>query len=182
MTGGEPVPTFDDCFDALASVGYRVAYRLLGDRSDAEDTAQEAVARAFARWGRVADHAEPWVARTTANLALDQLRARGRRRRRELRDEPSAGTEAARLAIQRVELGRALRALPARQRQVVVLRYLADRPEAEVADALGLSLGTVKRHAHRGLAALRVALDPPVPDGSARGAAPAEPLLDPGGS
>ena len=91
MTGGEPVPTFDDCFDALASVGYRVAYRLLGDRSDAEDTAQEAVARAFARWGRVADHAEPWVARTTANLALDQLRARGRRRRRGRRRPSPSG-------------------------------------------------------------------------------------------
>jgi RNA polymerase sigma factor (sigma-70 family) len=59
-----------------------------------------------------------------------------------------------------VDLVRALRALPRRQREVVALRYLADRPEAEVADLLGCSAGAVKQHAHRGLAALRARLAP----------------------
>jgi RNA polymerase sigma factor (sigma-70 family) len=50
---------------------------------------------------------------------------------------------------------RALRQVSSRQRDVLVLRYLADLPEAEVAAALGCSVGTVKQHAHRGLRALR---------------------------
>ena len=62
--------------------------------------------------------------------------------------------------MDRVDLVRALRALPRRQREVVALRYLADRPEAEVADLLGCSAGAVKQHAHRGLAALRARLGP----------------------
>ncbi len=59
---------------------------------------------------------------------------------------------------ERVDLAQALRRLPTRQRQVVVLRYLADWSEADVAAELGTSLGTVKRHASRGLAAMRQSL------------------------
>ena len=62
---------------------------------------------------------------------------------------------------QRAELVEVLRSLSRRQREVVALRYLADLPEADVARALGCSIGTVKQHASRGLAALRVALGPP---------------------
>lgn len=56
----------------------------------------------------------------------------------------------------------ALGSLPRRQREVVALRYLADMPEAAVVAALGCAPGTVKQHAHRGLAALRRVLDPQV--------------------
>jgi RNA polymerase sigma factor (sigma-70 family) len=59
---------------------------------------------------------------------------------------------------QRVDLHRALGRLSKRQREVVVLRYLADLPEAEVAQAIGCSPGSVKVHASRGLAALRATL------------------------
>lgn len=60
--------------------------------------------------------------------------------------------------VDHVELVAALRSLPRRQREVVALRYLADLPEAEVAALLGCAPGTVKQHAHRGLAALRRSL------------------------
>jgi RNA polymerase sigma factor (sigma-70 family) len=53
------------------------------------------------------------------------------------------------------QVRQALMSLPRRQRSVLVLRYFADLPEAEVASALGCSIGTVKTHAHRGLRALR---------------------------
>jgi RNA polymerase sigma factor (sigma-70 family) len=56
---------------------------------------------------------------------------------------------------QRIDLHRALDTLSRRQREVIVLRFLADLPEAEVARALGCSVGSVKQHASRGLAALR---------------------------
>ena len=55
---------------------------------------------------------------------------------------------------------RALRALPQRQREVLVLRYYADLSEAQIADAMGISTGAVKSHASRGMAALRHRLEP----------------------
>ena len=64
------------------------------------------------------------------------------------------------LPLDRMELVAHLARLPRRQREVVVLRYLADLPEATVAAALGCSTGTVKQHASRGLCALRIGLAP----------------------
>ncbi len=156
MTTDRPAASFDEAFPELAALAYRVAFRLLGDRAEAEDVAQEALARAYARWRRVRDHAAPWVARVAANLALDQLRSKGRREQVDLPPDPSsAGAE--RAALDRMELARLLASLPKRQREVVVMRYLADRSEADTAQALGTSVGSVKRHAHRGIASLRTA-------------------------
>ena len=156
MTTDRPSTSFDEAFPELAALVFRVAYRLLGNRAEAEDVAQEAVARAFARWRRVHDHAAPWVARVAANLALDALRAKGRRHQVDLPPDAASGG-AERAAIDRMELARLLESLPRRQREVVVMRYLADRSEADTAEALGTSVGSVKRHAHRGLATLRTA-------------------------
>ncbi|MCU1356803.1 MAG: putative polymerase subfamily sigma factor [Acidimicrobiales bacterium] len=158
---------FDRSFDDLAALAYRVAYRLLGSRPEAEDVAQEAMTRAYARWRRVRGHAEPWVARVATNLALDSLRRRARRPESVVDLARSTGEDrgdrsdrrpsAESAAIDRIELGRLLAQLPRRQREVVVLRYLADRSEIDTASELGTSVGSVKQHAHRGLAALRTA-------------------------
>jgi RNA polymerase sigma-70 factor (sigma-E family) len=147
-------PDFDRRFDDLAAIAYRVAFRVLGDRGDAEDVAQEALARAFARWRTVSGHAEPWVARVATNLAI----SRWRRRRPTVPLLDGHGPPAVDpgvVALDRHGLVVALRALPRRQREVAVLRYLADLPEREVATALGTSVGSVKQHAHRALARLR---------------------------
>jgi RNA polymerase sigma-70 factor (sigma-E family) len=151
--------SFDDRFAALAAVAYRVAYRLLGDRSDAEEIAQEALARAYVRWRKVADHDEPWVARVATNLAI------GRWRKRKptivFEDElgtPTPGPDA--LALERVGLIEAIARLPRRQREAVSLRYLADLSEREVAAAMHTTVGTVKQHTYRALARLRVDLAP----------------------
>jgi DNA-directed RNA polymerase specialized sigma24 family protein len=69
-------PRFDERFDALSAIAYRVAYRLLGNREDAREVAQEALARAYARWRKVAGHDEPWVARVATNLAIGRWRKR----------------------------------------------------------------------------------------------------------
>ena len=156
MTSSDP-DSFDESFDDLARIAYRVAYRLLGDRAEAEDVVQETLARAFARWRRVRAYAEPWVTRVATNLAIDV-----HRRRRPAPDAPRITTEEL-ATVSRLALVGELSRLPQRQREVIVLRYLADRPEAEVAVTLGVSAGSVKRHAHRGLAALRLALDLPTP-------------------
>lgn len=146
-------PTFDERFDALAAIAYRVAYRLLGQRDDAEEVAQETLARAYARWRRVARYDEPWVARVASNLAIDTWR-----RRRPSGPLPVDGAgpgDVAVLVSERHALVQSLDRLSRRQREVVVLRYLADLPETDVAAALKTSVGSVKQHCHRGLARLR---------------------------
>jgi RNA polymerase sigma factor (sigma-70 family) len=145
---------YDDNFDALAAIAYRVAYRMVGSREDARDIAQETMARAFVHWRRASKYPEAWVSRVASNIGIDQLRRRGRLRH----DESPIATNPDSLALERMELVRVLAALPRRQREVVVMRYLADRPESDVARELGCSPGTVKQHASRGLAALRISL------------------------
>lgn len=150
---------FDEQYPALYRSAYRVAFRLLGRREEAADLAQEACARAYARWNRIGgfDCPEAWVAKVAGNLAIDARRRENTAQRHvDSYVEPRAGDQAT--GDERVDLHRALLALPRRQREVVLLRFVADQPEAAVAAALGCSLGTVKSHASRGLAALRDAL------------------------
>lgn len=143
---------FDGAFDDLFPRAHRLARRIVGDPAAAEDIAAEALARAYARWPKVSalPWRDAWVLRVAANLAIDAVRRR----------PPTLGFVAPSPAAEdavalRVALAAALQALPRRQRQAVALRYLADLSEAEVAEALGISAGSVKTHVHRGLAALR---------------------------
>jgi RNA polymerase sigma-70 factor (sigma-E family) len=167
---------FDDRAAALGALAYRVGFRILGDRQDAQDLTQEALARAYARWSRVGPYDEAWITRVATNLALGLVRSQQRARRRRPDPSPPAAEPGA-VVAQRRELVALLQALPKRQREVVALRYLADLPEAEVAAALGCSVGTVKQHASRGLAALRAALDV-----ESAGTAPTPTPVPPGGS
>jgi RNA polymerase sigma factor (sigma-70 family) len=147
---------FEDAYDSMRRAAYRAAYRLLGQRAAAEDVAGEALARAFSRWSSVSAHAEAWVVTVATNLALDIGRqwARAARRGQVLVDErPIDHVET------RLDLQSALRALPRRQREVVALRFLGDFSERATAAALGLSVGTVKSHASRGLARLRTTVE-----------------------
>ena len=147
-----PLPrSFELAFADLYRLAYRVAYRMLGDRSEAEDIAQETLARATLRWTRLHERPEGWVSRVASNLAVDSYR----HRRREPRFPRGPMGIVDDRTVERSDLVGALRRLPRRQREVVVLRYLADFSETDVAAALGCSVGTVKTHSSRGLAALR---------------------------
>jgi RNA polymerase sigma factor (sigma-70 family) len=146
---------FVDRFDELYAVGYRAGYAVLGRRADAEDCAQEAMARALVRWRRVQEYAPAWVARVATNLALDRARRLNRQH-----PEPDAGVVDDPVAVRRHDLVTALRALPKRQREAVVLRFLVDLSEAQTAQAMGCATGTVKSAAARGLDRLRHALGP----------------------
>lgn len=153
MADGE---TFEERFDELWAIAYRVAFRVLGARSEAEDAAQEALVRTCLAWRKASHHPEPWVAKVAAGVAIDGWR-RGQRRRPV---DPPPDADELGVVEDRMQLNGALRTLPRRQREVVVLRYLADLPEATVAAALGCTAGTVKQHASRGIAALRRQLQP----------------------
>jgi RNA polymerase sigma factor (sigma-70 family) len=164
-----PDSSFEDRFDELARLAYRVAYRLLGSRPDAEDVAQEALARAAVRWRKVSPYAEAWITRVATNLALGQIR---RRRPLPATLAPTSAHTGADGAPGGADLGEraalvaGLLALPRRQREVLALRYLGDLSEAQTAEAMGCSVGSVKQHASRGLAAMRrhLDLDPPTDD------------------
>ncbi len=143
---------FDHAFDRLFHVAYRSAYRLLGSREDSEDVAIEALARAALRWQKLLPQADPWVATVSVNLSIDVWR---RRRRAATHDRRPTGSPLGEFDERRIDLVRALERLPRRQRDVVVLRYIADLTELQTAVALGVSLGTVKQHASRALARLR---------------------------
>jgi RNA polymerase sigma-70 factor (sigma-E family) len=142
---------FDLAFEGLYRLAYRVAFRILGDRGDAEDVAQEALARASVRWSRLQDRPEGWVTRVASNLAIDRYR---RRRRPTPQMIGPVGLVDPYLG-ERGDLVAALRRLPRRQREAVVLRYLADLSEAQVALEMGCSVGAVKSHGARGLSSMR---------------------------
>jgi RNA polymerase sigma factor (sigma-70 family) len=148
--------SFEEQFVELHRAAYRIAYKLLGDRAEAEDAAQEALARALVSWRKVEPYAAAWVSKVAGNLAIDRLR-RNRRTAAVIVDEGRMDPDGA----ERLDLQRALLGLSRRQRDVVVLRYLVDLPENDVAAALGVSTGSVKTHASRGLAALRLVLTEP---------------------
>jgi RNA polymerase sigma-70 factor (sigma-E family) len=143
----------------------RTGYLLVWDLAEAEDLVQETLIRVARRWPRVRsmDHPNAYARRILVNLALDDRKRRFRRRRelepaggRPLDDRPDAGSARELGTIDaRAELTAALAALTPRQRAVLVLRYFEDLSEAQVAEVLGCSLGTVKSTASRGLARLQ---------------------------
>ena len=147
-------PDFETEFPELHRRAYDTAFVILGQRTEAEDLALEALALTYLRWDKVADYATPFALRVVTNLAIDSLRRERLARRLRSRSESTEESP------DRVDLQRALLELPRRQRRVVVLRYVCDLPESEVAAALGCSVGTVKSHASRGLATLRRLLTP----------------------
>lgn len=150
-----PAPDgFDEAFPAIYRGALAAAQRVLHDEHAADDIAVEACYRATRHWSDIADYARPWTVRVATNLAIDATR-RSRRTAR-FRDRPRSVPAP---TSDRVDLVEALRGLPQRQREVVALRYLGDLSESETAKVLGIAPGTVKIHAHRGLAALRAQLE-----------------------
>lgn len=136
----------------------RLAYLVCGDRHQAEDVVQNALSQVYSRWTSISgqDGHARYVHRAVVNAAIDD-------RRRPWRREYPTGLLPDRatppedgLTLQVVE---ALAALPRRQRAVVVLRYVEDLDVESTAELLGISTGTVKSQAARGLNALRALLE-----------------------
>jgi RNA polymerase sigma-70 factor, ECF subfamily len=131
-----------------------LAYALSGNRSIAEDLAQEAFLAAHRNWHRIAGYDRPsaWVRRVVANLSVSAVRRRFAEARALVRlGEPQPLPE---LEADDLEFWRAVRSLPRRQSQVIALRYLEDRSVEEIAEILDMARGTVKKHLFDGRGAL----------------------------
>jgi RNA polymerase sigma factor (sigma-70 family) len=147
--------SFEAAFSELAVPAFRVALRILGNVTEAEDVSAEALARALRSWDRVRDmpHRKAWVVRVASNLAVD----RARRRPPQI-VAPVPVPDLAEALTLRLALGAAMQALPRRQSQVIAMRYLGGLTEDEVAQSLGISPNSVKKHSQRAMAALRTRL------------------------
>ena len=138
----------------------RIAYLLTGSAHEAEDLVQASLLKAMRRWDSI-DDPLPYVRRIMTNLHISRWR---RHRAHELLASIVPDRHAQDVTekiAERQALLDAMRSLPPRTRAVIVLRYWADLSEADTADTLGCSVGSVKSTASRGLARLRAVLGPP---------------------
>jgi RNA polymerase sigma-70 factor (sigma-E family) len=154
-------PAFREYVTARSGSLLRMAYLLTRNRADAEDLVQAALAKTFQAWDRIEDRGavDGYVRRAMVNTHISWWR-----RRRveeyptdEIPDQPvvdhASGSE------MQDALRRAIERLPERMRAAVVLRYYEDMSEAEIADVLGVSQGTVKSTVSRAVAKLRIDAD-----------------------
>jgi RNA polymerase sigma-70 factor (sigma-E family) len=159
--GGIDDPAFRDYVRSRSSALLRTAYLLTGNVADAEDLVQSALAKTYVAWDRIEDRGalDGYVRRAMVNTHISWWR---RRRVEEFpTDEiPDRAVVDHSVASDLQEaLRRAVDRLPQRMRAAVMLRYFDDMTEAEVAEVLGVSLGTVKSTVSRAVAKLRIDAD-----------------------
>jgi RNA polymerase sigma-70 factor (ECF subfamily) len=166
--------SMDELFKRYRSVAYRVAHRLLGNEADALDAVQEAFVKALVHLPSFQGRSsfKTWLLRVVSNAALDLGRRRGRRETLSLyaagpkaKEEyeplthPEPGARLQRQDLRR-KLQEALAHLPAAQRQTFVLHAEAELSYREVAETLGISIGTVMSRLYYARQRLRVLLEP----------------------
>ncbi|WP_037674740.1 SigE family RNA polymerase sigma factor [Streptomyces griseus] len=153
-------PSFSSYVRARQPVLLRTARSLTANPSDAEDLLQTALAKTYVAWDRIEDHRalDGYVRRALLNTRTSQWR---KRRVDEFacdelpEPEPMPGGDPAERQALHDAMWRAIGKLPARQRAMVVLRYYEDLSEAQTAELLGVSVGTVKSAVSRALGKLR---------------------------
>lgn len=177
--------TVNPDFEAFFAEHHRAVVQALtlalADRARAEDAAQDAFAKAYRQWKRVAmmDRPVAWVYVVALNGARKDLR---RDRSAPIPDLVGPAADHAAASVVKVSVRDALDVLAPRQRVAVVLRYLGDLQVSEVAKAMGCSEGTAKATLHTALAKLRTHLGPMEPTGTAPGATVGRRLLHPIGA
>ncbi len=157
--------SFEEFVGGSSARLFTMALLLTGrQRADAEDLLQGVLERAYRHWRRICRNGdpEPYVRQMLVHASVDRWRQR-RRRSEQLRAagavNPAAGDQADEIADRDLLL-RALGALPAGQRAVLVLRYFCDLTEVQTAATLGCSVGSVKKQAARALASMRASVGP----------------------
>lgn len=138
----------------------RYCYLLTGNQADADDLLQASLLKTYQTWDRIRQPAaaERYTKQIAARQHVSTWRTVGRRERpTDVLPEPDPVPAGLDLG-EKAEMWQALQGLGERQRTVVVLRYFEDLTEADIAHAMGTSVGTVKSQLHRGLAHLRAEL------------------------
>jgi RNA polymerase sigma-70 factor (ECF subfamily) len=182
----EGVPTWEEIVDRHSDRVYRLAYRLTGNRPDAEDLTQEVFVRVFRSLHTYTPGTfEGWLHRITTNLFLDQARRKARIRFDALAEDaesrlPSKMAGPDTHLVETLfddDVEAALAALPPDFRAAVVLCDIEGLSYEEIADVLGVKMGTVRSRIHRGRSMLRKALAHRAPRaGRLRYSGPAEKL------
>jgi len=161
-----------ELYDRFGRVAYGLAYRILRDRSLAEDAVQEGFMTAWRTAGKFMPErakASTWLLTLVHRRAVDLVRREDRRRAEPLGDdyEPPADSSAehdAWLRFERDRVQAALRRLPDQQREAIELAYYGGFTQAELAERLGQPVGTIKSRMFTGLARLRELLSEPDTD------------------
>lgn len=162
-TDGDP-SGFEDYLDRHGAALQRYAFVLTGDAADAEDLVQTALTKAYRHWRRIDRMASPhaYVRRILTHSFVDQRRrTRSLYAGEQLVDVADPAADYAGQAADLDAVVRGLDCLTAQQRAVLVLRYLLDLSDEDIADELGCSASTVRSHASRGLHRLRSLLKYP---------------------
>ncbi|MFB9511958.1 SigE family RNA polymerase sigma factor [Streptomyces purpureus] len=163
MTAGTTVDHLTETYRAHYRSLLGLAALLLDDTASCEDVVQEAFIRVHSARNRVRDPEKTlaYLRQTVVNLSRSALRRRilGLKLLSKPMPDMASAEEGAYDQLERDALIKAMRGLQRRQREVLVLRYFADMTEAQVAETLGISLGSVKAYGSRGIAALRVAME-----------------------
>ena len=156
------ISAFSEFVEARSHALLRTAYLMVGDHQLAQDLLQEALVKTLMAWPRLRDpgKVEAYVRRTVVTTAITWRRRRSFHERPvEFLPEVSGLDEVEVLATHQM-LVMHLRGLPPRQRAAIVLRYYEDLTEAQTAEIMGCSVGTVKSHVSVGLGRLRERMGP----------------------
>ena len=153
----DPHESFEEYVRARNAALSRVAYLLTGDHHLAEDLVQQTLLRVAGRWGRIVAGGDPdaYVRRVMYHQHISWWRRN--RHAQSIADDPARRTapDPSDAVVATIAVRRALARLAPRQRAVLILRYFEDLTEAQTAQVLGISVGTVKSQSRDALARLR---------------------------
>ena len=159
-------PALAELYDRVGRVAYGLAYRVLRDEALAEDAVQEAFLGLWRSAGSFVPErakASTWILTLVHRRAVDLVRREERRRTEPIEAAPEPAGDSAEdeawLGFERERIQEALRQLPDQQREAIELAYYGGFTQSELADRLGLPLGTIKSRMFAGLARLRELLE-----------------------
>lgn len=159
LAGSGDRDAFAELVESRLAAIFRTASAILGNEADARDVVQEAFVSAWVNLPRLRDanHFDAWLNRIVVNRCRDVLRRR--RRSREIALDPSAHLAAPQVDDDLQDLNAAFERLPVGQRRLLVLHHLHRQPVAEIAQSLGVPIGTAKWRLHAARRALERALE-----------------------